>query len=1116
MKAHTAKETPLVAVKSGTDAGLWVNLNSYKPDGVVSENRLFWDPAFYEVVKTDLGRFLPSVERQRDGLPEARYYLYRNTSPNVELCSSSRPVNEAGVPEAELALLRRAVVEFQRKTEDPTVQHKDLLEAFRLPDPVNCPELYRVDLNGQLMVLWGCRREELSNLPGRGTVSPAEAVQQLVKYPKASNGSSRFPWAWLVPLLLLLLLGGWLLQHPDDAKKCVATIKDYINGLGGEQSTVGVIPPPPPPQEHKQFLVVSWSPENGEAPVLIKASAKKAGTIQIGSYDRQAVEADQWVSAPPFTEEGQVLVTWEPKAPNSEKLNGEFMTVAVKKATADIIKPEPFVGDLRIRPLSELPVEGGATKGRYAAEVNLLNGIAPKLVRHAWEVWPADKKAEKPFASYDKGDEVFFVFRPGKYLIKLKAEDKVGKVLTAELARSFGADEVPKDGRLAVHESAPRQTLENGRTRCFLKADPPIEKGAPVSLGQHFWTVYQNDDPMDLKDGPIETAFDLLPGRYVARVMAKNAAGVPYRGELEINVAAGAAALPSLTIAEDRRTPFSDGKTRLDLRATPLAEGDALPTFESNGVHWEARQGATVAAKADGGLEMGLPLDEGKYTVYASAVDKTGRKFVGTRQVEVGAREPSEPTPQPLPKSLPGQKLGIAGEAGVWGSNGTQRWHFAALEPTQADGSSVPLKNYEWKISQGGVAVNHRGKDLQTNADLVPGPYTAKVTASDDKGTTHEAVLDGEVGPAPGPDKQRPEQPPLPLVLRMAKPKALPDDPGHKVCRVIASTPDSGGDAPDLSPYHWQMDGKDDKANQEKIGVFNLAPGMHEVVVTAKDSAGRTYRGEGKLPVDAAGKEPKSPPPPTRIDPKPGDRVVIRVAQFAPIADGVSVRCQLVLAPADENGAKPPFSDVVWTAESPQGQVRTVKGHDRVSFVLTPGKNIIKVKARDAEGQLCSTTGVLSVDQPGVQEIQDEEDDHVRDEKKLQEEKKQQQEEEKKRAAEEKKKAEDLKKENMNTTPTPTPANQPPAPPIEDGLRIKKTPVELEAGKAKPGMTTYNLEATLTTGGKTVLLRDAVWLIDGKQQQAAPGSSYIQVEWQDGTPHEVEVSSGKLSLKNQY
>lgn len=192
--------------------GIEVPLSEYTRLRAFQGGGWFWDHENQQILRSELGDFLPRVEERPRGSTGGPAAVFQHFVGGVEAAGKSDAVGATmnRVPRAEYQRLQHALEALKRKAEDP---HTDptarrLIEKFSLPDPAQNPDLYRLSgpaWNRRLLVLWGCEKEPGTSLP------PDAALQKLTLEPPAASFLRRLPL--LLGLLLLLLLLAFLVYH---------------------------------------------------------------------------------------------------------------------------------------------------------------------------------------------------------------------------------------------------------------------------------------------------------------------------------------------------------------------------------------------------------------------------------------------------------------------------------------------------------------------------------------------------------------------------------------------------------------------------------------------------------------------------------------------------------------------------------------------------------------------------------------------------------------------------------------------------------------------------------------------------------------------------------------
>jgi len=593
MASYTTAANPIVTVpKSGPDQGIWVNLQQFTMQAAPTGG-YFLDSEHYQVLRSEnspLRPFLPRTIRRSDN-SEVHYQLFENEdtqagAAGTERCSSSRPINERGLSAQQIEELASAVTQFKE-------QHKKAFDAFTLPNYTTSSECYRVDQSGRLLILWGIRK---STDPGGG-MSAQNLVNALQTDKRALGTRDREAgktgagglWWWLLPLLLLLLLAAFLFgknllepSPPADSLPVATVVQPSVRS------------------DSQQFLTVEYSPENGIAPVLIRAQALKPGEISIGDLSKQA-EAGEWLSAPPFSVPGRVRVNWQPR---DSALNGEFKDVEVKPGGQPEAAPAPEER-FGIQVLNREPAPGpGLTRVRLLA-VN--HPAAEELDSHQWAAIYEFKKQ----ATASTGQEAIFDLSPGDWTIVVTAKRPNGKQVEAEKVLSISPNDSKLPSSAAPQESGSSPMAQNEvsmeeRTEPQTGRDgtAATEPGAPT--GDHSVGGNPNLSDQDQPFSPINTGA-LPPSANPGEQGPTKPSSTPMSpndltdGTKEAKVPQGNDAM-SDPAPPNRDTP-SEGSSPQQMAAEP---SDSKPAQTSDE---EATPGRLTPAPATGSEAMSSPSE---------------------------------------------------------------------------------------------------------------------------------------------------------------------------------------------------------------------------------------------------------------------------------------------------------------------------------------------------------------------------------------------------------------------------------------------------------------------------------------------------------------------------
>jgi hypothetical protein len=208
MEIKKTNETPSIERIEGK--GLKLHLGAFKTLKAFQAGGQYWEHQSQSSIREYMGSFLPLMQVQEDG----ESVLCQLFVGGKEVASESRPAK--GIPKAQLIKLDTSVKNLKARALAPDVDTnvKKIIEAFKLPDPIKDPELYRLygsRWNPKLMVVWGCEKEEGSSL------APEVASKRIVKESVGGGFIRKLP----IILLILILLGvlAWFISNADFSKK---------------------------------------------------------------------------------------------------------------------------------------------------------------------------------------------------------------------------------------------------------------------------------------------------------------------------------------------------------------------------------------------------------------------------------------------------------------------------------------------------------------------------------------------------------------------------------------------------------------------------------------------------------------------------------------------------------------------------------------------------------------------------------------------------------------------------------------------------------------------------------------------------------------------------------
>ncbi|MEI6534719.1 MAG: hypothetical protein WCN98_05210, partial [Verrucomicrobiaceae bacterium] len=212
IRLRLAGATPAM-LHQGREAGGYYKVRSYHGGGE------FFQQENAQLILQCLGEFLPRATERPSVTGDGLEIVYQHLVDGQDVCGSTTSIDAgAEVPKSELKRLEEAIAKLKTKEDDAATDptKREIIRAFRLPDPRKDPELWRLHRSKgetRLLVLWGVEKEAGSSLV------PQDAVKHV---PQRRGG---IPWwVWLLLALLLLALLCWWLgrKHNDNAISAVA------------------------------------------------------------------------------------------------------------------------------------------------------------------------------------------------------------------------------------------------------------------------------------------------------------------------------------------------------------------------------------------------------------------------------------------------------------------------------------------------------------------------------------------------------------------------------------------------------------------------------------------------------------------------------------------------------------------------------------------------------------------------------------------------------------------------------------------------------------------------------------------------------------------------------
>jgi hypothetical protein len=222
----------MTSPKDGKE-GVFISSKEYRVLKPFQDGGSFWDSHSQEIIREQLGDFLPRVYPSRRGSEDGG--LFQRFISNKEVLGGSTPVPHGRVPPDELKRLKEATNRLRLAAEAETTQrnNREILASFRLPNPETDPELYRLrgrPWNRKLEILWGCEKREDSSLP------PIQASNVLQPDP-VYQVKKGFWWFLLVLAIVLGFVLLWLfldrglpiLKHMMNARPVVVSQVEIVD-----------------------------------------------------------------------------------------------------------------------------------------------------------------------------------------------------------------------------------------------------------------------------------------------------------------------------------------------------------------------------------------------------------------------------------------------------------------------------------------------------------------------------------------------------------------------------------------------------------------------------------------------------------------------------------------------------------------------------------------------------------------------------------------------------------------------------------------------------------------------------------------------------------------------
>ena len=303
--------------------GIRLQLARYSPIRSWQGGGKFWEHDHQLTIRQGkLAGFLPRA------LEEDNSIRYEQIIDGREAASESVPLNRMEeVPAGQIEALRAALHELKSKGDDPLCDDtkRRIIEAFRLPDPVKDPELYRLHGKGQdrrLLVLWGVEKEAGSALV------PLQALAGVSQQAPNGGGKSRsLLWLWvLLAVLLVAALLWWMLHRPSRTEEVYdSQPAQDVSVPGAAPGTTA--PPVPPP-------LTSTQP--GTEPSSPRLVPDEGNTAAPGTGSGSPTATDRSSSAPSSASNGSFAppVSSGARPPNQDTAPGDLAASTSSPASA--------------------------------------------------------------------------------------------------------------------------------------------------------------------------------------------------------------------------------------------------------------------------------------------------------------------------------------------------------------------------------------------------------------------------------------------------------------------------------------------------------------------------------------------------------------------------------------------------------------------------------------------------------------------------------------------------------------------------------------------------------------------------------------------------------------
>ena len=461
----------------------------------------FFEAENAQVILQCLGEFLPrALERTAgDGRQEI---FYQHLINGQDVCSSTAPLDSGvNVPPRELARLEAAVAQLKAKETDPSTDptKREIIRAFRLPNPEKDPELYRLygrGANRRLLVLWGVERQAGSSLP------PQEALRQM---PSSKRRSAWWYSLLLLPLLILLAWWWWQVQRPADSKAEPLPEASKPLPMSVPSAEAGTTDSSNAGSAGSGALPSSADSSVPPSPGLAETSAETANAAANGSESQKSANPEK----NPDTSNPPPPVSNEPSGPSSpqaEATNNPPLPVSTVEPEVDPKLEGPATDENTANIPDEVPTSDEKTISEPSEPVAPSESVESPGVPGAPETPPATSPstqpaAEQPARAADPPTKTSAPPQPAGTPSSAPSPKSNAtptpqtQPLSAEIVNAR-TSAVPKDGKVEMQMSMLARDADgnavaiskmeswsiNGKTQNDETGRPIIANGLPVNL----------------------------------------------------------------------------------------------------------------------------------------------------------------------------------------------------------------------------------------------------------------------------------------------------------------------------------------------------------------------------------------------------------------------------------------------------------------------------------------------------------------------------------------------------------------------------------------------------------------------------------------------------------